>query len=328
MWPDLLGTIALAFNATVHSTTGYSPHELFYSFPPSCSLDVMVETPSSEPATNADQYALQAVECLQSAASFVHEMTGKSIQCMKRRNDASVKPQSYQEQEKVLYYEPCKKRGKFSKWLVCWQGPVKVERRLNDTNYVLRRTAKSKPFVVHVDRMRKLPQDALPDVESHGSCGDRDNTCTRVSSDIAPDKQQRPATQADGRGSVTVSQPTDSTGAVSPAEPANSTVESPTSISAGDTSRATSTADAGDATCIAGTGSTRCLADTTRAAQPATVAPHVGNASQLSRPQRQRRKPARLLCNVQVPKLLSSVVDTSDVSSQRLRLFAELQLFI
>jgi len=31
-WPDLLGTVALAYNATVHTTTGYSPHELFYSF--------------------------------------------------------------------------------------------------------------------------------------------------------------------------------------------------------------------------------------------------------------------------------------------------------
>jgi len=172
MWPDILGTVALAYNATVHSTTGYSPHELFYSFPPSCPLDVMVETPSSEPASNADQYALQAVEHLQLAASFVREMTGRSMQSMKRRYDASVKLQSYEVHEKVLYYEPRKKRGKFSKWLVCWRGPVQVERRLNSTNYVLRRTAKSKPFVVHVDRMRKLPQDALPDGESRGSCGD------------------------------------------------------------------------------------------------------------------------------------------------------------
>jgi len=35
-WPDLLGTVALAYNATVHTSTGYSPHELFYSFAPSC----------------------------------------------------------------------------------------------------------------------------------------------------------------------------------------------------------------------------------------------------------------------------------------------------
>jgi len=34
-WPDLLGTVALAYNATVHTSTGYSPHELFHSFAPS-----------------------------------------------------------------------------------------------------------------------------------------------------------------------------------------------------------------------------------------------------------------------------------------------------
>jgi len=33
-----------------------------------------------------------------------------------------------------------------------------VERKLNDTNYVLQKSAKSKAVVVHVDRMRKLPQ--------------------------------------------------------------------------------------------------------------------------------------------------------------------------
>jgi len=28
-WPDLLGPVALAYNSTVHGTTGYCPHELF-----------------------------------------------------------------------------------------------------------------------------------------------------------------------------------------------------------------------------------------------------------------------------------------------------------
>jgi len=41
---DLLGVVALAYNATVHTTTGYSPHKLFYSFAPSCALDAMVST--------------------------------------------------------------------------------------------------------------------------------------------------------------------------------------------------------------------------------------------------------------------------------------------
>jgi len=41
-WPDLLGTVALAYNAMVHSMTGYSPHEPYYSFAPACPLDTMV----------------------------------------------------------------------------------------------------------------------------------------------------------------------------------------------------------------------------------------------------------------------------------------------
>ena len=70
----------------------------------------------------------------------------------------SVRPQTYTEGEKVLAYDPRTRRGKFAKWQVCWKGPVAVERRLNDTNYVLQKFAKSKPVVVHVDHMRKLPQ--------------------------------------------------------------------------------------------------------------------------------------------------------------------------
>ena len=45
-WPDLLGAVALAYNATTHSATGYSPHELLCSFAPACSLNAMVTAPA------------------------------------------------------------------------------------------------------------------------------------------------------------------------------------------------------------------------------------------------------------------------------------------
>ena len=77
-WPDLLGSVALAYNATVHTSTGYSPHELFYSF-----------------ASNAGEFTLQTFERLQEATAFVRDFTGKNIQRMKRRYDATVRPQSY-----------------------------------------------------------------------------------------------------------------------------------------------------------------------------------------------------------------------------------------
>jgi len=150
-WPDLLGTVALAYNATVHTSTGYSPHELFYSFALACPLDALVSTPMPEPVSNADEYALQAMERLQEAAQFVRNYTGRQIQRMKQTYDASVKPKQFEENEEVLLFDPHKKRGQFTKWV----GPIIVKKRLNSCNYVLQKSAKSRPFVVHVDRMRK-----------------------------------------------------------------------------------------------------------------------------------------------------------------------------
>ena len=109
-WPDLLGTVALAYNATVHTSTGYSPHELFYSFAPACPLDALVTTPMPEPASNADEYALQAVERLQEAAQFVCNYTGRQIQRMKERYDASVKPKHFVEDEEILLFDLRKKK--------------------------------------------------------------------------------------------------------------------------------------------------------------------------------------------------------------------------
>jgi len=114
-WPDLLGTVALAYNSTLHTTTGYSPHELFYCFAPSCPLDAVVSTPAPDPATTADEFALQSFERLQEAMAFVRDFTGRNIACMKKMYDSSVKPQSYKIGEKVLVYDPKKRRGCIAK---------------------------------------------------------------------------------------------------------------------------------------------------------------------------------------------------------------------
>jgi len=116
-----------------------------------------------EPANNADEYMLQAMERLQEATQFVRNYTGKQMQRMKKYYDASVKPKQFKENEEVLLFDPRKKRGQFAKWSVTWKGPFVVKRRLNDCNYVLQKSAKSRPFVVHVDRMRKYNTHELVD---------------------------------------------------------------------------------------------------------------------------------------------------------------------
>ena len=116
-WSDLLGTVALAYIATVHTSTGYSPHEFFYSFATACPLDALVSTLMPEPANNADEYALQAMEQLQEATQFVRNHTGKQMQRMKKYYDTSVKPKQLEENAKSKGNLPSGKScGKVHSW--------------------------------------------------------------------------------------------------------------------------------------------------------------------------------------------------------------------
>jgi len=113
----------------------------------------MVTAPALEPTGSADEYALQALERFQEAATFVQATMGKQMQRMKKYYDASVNPQRLEEGNQILLFDPRKKRGHYAKWHLSRKGPTIVKKRLNDTNYVLQKSAKSHPVVVHVDRM-------------------------------------------------------------------------------------------------------------------------------------------------------------------------------
>jgi len=142
-WPSLLAGISLAYNSTIHTSTGFAPHELFYSFPPSCPFDVVVEADRTEAASDADQYALEATDRLKQAFQFVYEFTGRAAEKMKSNYDASIRQKDFEVGAFVLVYTPPKQQQRqvYGKWKVPWQGPYKVTKKLNSTNYVVKRSS-------------------------------------------------------------------------------------------------------------------------------------------------------------------------------------------
>ena len=87
------------------------------------------------------------------------------------------------------------KRGQFAKWAVSWLGPVTVQRKLNESNYVVRR-GKSKSVVIHVDRMRKLPISSLGGESSVTSTDPHTHSSENNATSVSPCKRRRtqPAT--------------------------------------------------------------------------------------------------------------------------------------
>jgi len=132
------------------------PHELFYSFPPTCPFDVVVEAEQTEAVTNADQYALEATDRLKQAFQFVYEYSGHVADRMKSNYDAAIKPKHFDVGSFVLVYTPPKQQSHvYGKWKVAWQGPFRVMKRLNATDYIVKRSQKAKDFIVHGDRLRE-----------------------------------------------------------------------------------------------------------------------------------------------------------------------------
>jgi len=146
----------LAYNSSIHTATGYAPHELFYSFPPTCPFDVVVEAEQTEAVTNADQYALEATDRLKQAFQFVYDYSGHVADRMKSNYDASIKPKHFEVGSFVLVYTPPRQQSHvYGKWKVAWQGPFRVMKRLNATNYIVKRSHKAKDFIVHGDRLHE-----------------------------------------------------------------------------------------------------------------------------------------------------------------------------
>jgi len=74
---------------------------------------------------------------------------------MKSNYDAAIKPKHFEVGSFVLVYTPPKQQSHvYGKWKVAWQGPFRVMKRLNATNYIVKRSQKAKDFIVHGDRLR------------------------------------------------------------------------------------------------------------------------------------------------------------------------------
>jgi len=75
---------------------------------------------------------------------------------MRSNYDAAIKPKHFDVGSFVLVYTPPKQQSHvYGKWKVAWQGPFRVMKRLNATNYIVKRSQKSKDFIVHGDRLRE-----------------------------------------------------------------------------------------------------------------------------------------------------------------------------
>ena len=73
----------------------------------------------------------------------------------KRYYDVSVRSEAFKVRDWVFYHYPKRYQSRSAKWQKSYIGPYLVVLMIEPVNCVLQKTAKSKPFVVYVDKLKK-----------------------------------------------------------------------------------------------------------------------------------------------------------------------------
>jgi hypothetical protein len=144
----------MAYNASRHESTAHSPYFLMHGREAICPLDLLLDTPQQNFPLNVNEYADELVDRLKSAFRIVTEHQKSQVERMKRNYDVNIKTPSFKVGDMVWYYYPRRFSGRSPKWSRVYIGPYKITAALNDVNFVLKTSPRSKPIVVHIDKLR------------------------------------------------------------------------------------------------------------------------------------------------------------------------------
>jgi hypothetical protein len=101
-----------------------------------------------------DDYVADMETKASQAYKIVRQRLRVVAQRSKRDYDIHVKEVKYKVGDWVYYYNPRRYRGKSPKWQRLFTGPFLVTRVIAPSNYALQKTQRSKPFVVHCDKLK------------------------------------------------------------------------------------------------------------------------------------------------------------------------------
>jgi len=154
-WCDLTPYVTYAYNTATHSASSLTPYYLLHLRHPRAPIELMIEKRTQAAVNSTEEYVEEVAERMRLAYSAVRHGLKASFERCKRRCDARVKTTRFQEGDMVFYYVPRNRKGLCRKWSLDNRGPYRIQRKLNDVNYIIQRSPQAKPPIVHIDRITK-----------------------------------------------------------------------------------------------------------------------------------------------------------------------------
>jgi len=162
-WDDHLPFVLMAYRATQHSSTGFSPNKLFLGRENKAPIDLVLGNPvgDAQDASTYDEFVQHQQQFAERSHGLVREQLQRCAERRKATYDLHVKRRQFSPNTWVYYYNPRRYVGRSPKWQSYYTGPYLITRLIPPVNCVLQRARNSKPFVVHYDKL-KVVHGATP----------------------------------------------------------------------------------------------------------------------------------------------------------------------
>ena len=182
-WDDHLAFVLMAYRATKHDSTGFSPNKLFLGRENRSPVDVVMGLPTEESREDGtyDDYVCHQQELADRSFTLARQHLGRCAERRKVPYDARVKKAEFKKGIWVWYLNQRRYQKRSPKWQSCYTGPYLIIGMIPPVNCVLQRSARSKPFVVHIDKVKKVvgetPQSWLIEQEDTKSVPSSNEDC-------------------------------------------------------------------------------------------------------------------------------------------------------
>jgi len=153
-WDETLPAVAFAYRTSENETTGFTPFYLMFGREARIPADLAYGDITTTDGKN-DNFTAVRIDRLRTANNHVRENLNAAAKRRKRHYDLRARPQNFTVGARVWCLQPRLKKGRFRKWQSPYCGPFEVTKQLGPVTFEIRRNAQSKPWVVHVDKLKK-----------------------------------------------------------------------------------------------------------------------------------------------------------------------------
>jgi len=155
-WDDRLQSVMAAYRAAKHSSTGFSPNQLVFGRENRAPIDLVLGevTEDKQHYDSYDEYVLHFQNRLRESYALAREHLEAAAERRKNEYDIKVKSSKFSAGQWVWYYYPRRYVKRSPKWSKNYDGPFLIVEVISPSDYVIQKTKRSRPQVVHGDKLK------------------------------------------------------------------------------------------------------------------------------------------------------------------------------